>query len=145
MPTYELSLIYRSAAKPILKSYIKRTAEAVFKEDGIIRKIENLGTRKLPVKIIKDGRGHREGSYILMQFDIRATSLGTLAELNTRDIDIIRQAFFRVDKNVAPIECTLEEELLPSAYRPDVQKMIAAGKAKPVMKFKLNVDHYIFN
>lgn len=44
-----------------------------------------------------------------------------------RDIDIVRTLIVKQEEP-APVECTLEEELQPAAYREDVRKLLEEGK-----------------
>ncbi|PNF37432.1 putative 28S ribosomal protein S6, mitochondrial [Cryptotermes secundus] len=101
---------------PDLLSTLRRSADAIFNKGGIIRKVENLGTRNLPYKMSAHDAVHKKGSYFVFQFICPPASLHDLEEEYGRDVDIIRRRIFKVE---APeeFECTLHEEILPPAYR----------------------------
>lgn len=131
--------------QPELVSTLKRTAETIFNKGGIIRKLENLGTRPLPHKMSQHGLPHRTGSYFLMQFDCATNSLVDFREEYGRDIDIIRTNIFKVEEP-EPIECTLDEEMLPPAYRKEVIEMMKVSKRREKPKYdqKSGLDYYPF-
>lgn len=131
--------------QPEIVSTLKRTAEAVLDKGGIIRKLENLGTRPLPHKISEHGVVHRTGSYFTIYFDSPADAVKDLNEEYGRDIDIIRRRVFKLETE-PEVECTLSAELLPPAYRKDVQKLIhqAKKKEKPKYNMKMGLDFYPF-
>ncbi|XP_017053544.1 probable 28S ribosomal protein S6, mitochondrial [Drosophila ficusphila] len=145
MPSYELALVLRQLPRPELISVIKRTAESILDKGGIIRKLENLGTRALPHKVSEHGVVHREGTHFTIAFDTAPTRIADLKEEFGRDIDIIRRYIFKVEE---PEEkpCTLHEEMLPPAYRKDVQEIIAAAQKKQKKKYNYNsgLDYYPF-
>lgn len=148
MPSYELSLVLKALPKPELKNAVKRISTAIFKRDGIIRSIENLGFRIMPYKTSAHGIVHREGNYFLLKFDTPSKVVLELKEEYGRDVDIIRQRIFKNLPNDSAT-CTLEEELLPPAYRKEVQKMIEIGKTQQnpfTHKFKYNsgLNYYPF-
>jgi len=145
MPTYELSIILRQMARPELVSTLKRTAETILNKGGIIRKLENLGTRPLPHKMSQHGTAHRTGSYFLMHFDCSTHLIEDFEEEYNRDIDIVRTNIFKVEQPEA-IKCTLDEELLPPAYRKEVIKMMKVSKKKEKSKYdqKSGLDYYPF-
>lgn len=126
-------------------STLKRTAETILNKGGIIRKLENLGTRALPYKMSEHGLVHRTGSYFLMHFDCSTNLIADVREEYGRDIDIVRANVFKVEEPAA-IECTLDEELLPPAYRKDVIKMMEVAKKRDKPKYdqKSGLDYYPF-
>ncbi|ALC44044.1 mRpS6 [Drosophila busckii] len=145
MPSYELALVLRQLPRPELIGVIRRTAEAIFDKGGIIRKFENLGTRALPHKVSEHGVVHREATHFTIAFDTAPTKIADLKEEFGRDIDIIRRHIFKVED---PVEhkCTLHEEMLPPAYRKDVQEIIEIAKRKQKPKYNYNsgLDYYPF-
>lgn len=89
---------------------------------------------------------HKTASTFIIQFDTPPAAIDDLSEEYGRDVDIIRKRIFKVTES-EPIECTLHEELLPPAYRKNVQNMIAEGmKQQSSTKFKHNsgLDYYPF-
>lgn len=148
MPSYELALLLRTMPKPELKSTLKRVATAVFNRGGIIRNIENLGFRPMPYKTSAHGLVHREANYFVIKIDTATQAVYDLREEYSRDVDIIRQRVFKVVEEINH-DCQLETELLPPAYRKDVEKMIEIGKTQAnrfTYRFKYNsgLDYYPF-
>ncbi|CAK1578386.1 unnamed protein product [Parnassius mnemosyne] len=148
MPAYELALLLRAMPKQELKSTLKRVSHAIFNRGGIIRNIENLGFRAMPYKTSAHGLVHREANYFVFKIDTATQAVADLKEEYSRDVDIIRQRVFKV-QNDCDHSCTLEEEMLPPAYREEVQKMIEVGKTQVnrfTYKFKYNsgLDYYPF-
>ncbi|CAG4964556.1 unnamed protein product [Parnassius apollo] len=134
--------------KQELKSTLKRVSHAIFNRGGIIRNIENLGFRAMPYKTSAHGLVHREANYFVFKIDTATQAVADLKEEYSRDVDIIRQRVFKV-QNDGDHSCTLEEEMLPPAYREEVQKMIEVGKTQInrfTHKFKYNsgLDYYPF-
>lgn len=148
MPSYELALMLRAMPKPELKSTLKRVSQAIFNRGGIIRNIENLGFRPMPYKTTAHGLVHREANYFVLKIDTASQTVADLKEEYSRDVDIVRQRVFKAQENNNQ-SCTLEEELLPPAYREEVQQMIEVGKTQVnrfTYKFKYNsgLDYYPF-
>lgn len=148
MPTYELALMLRAMPKPELKTTLTRISHAIFDRGGIIRNIENLGFRPMPYKSSAHGIVHKEANYFLIKMDTATKAVMDLREEYSRDVDVIRQRIYRSQEPADAI-CTLEEELLPPAYREEVQKMIEVGKTQVnrfTYKFKYNsgLDYYPF-
>ncbi|XP_055608442.1 probable 28S ribosomal protein S6, mitochondrial [Uranotaenia lowii] len=147
MPSYELALILRQMPRPELVSVLKRTADAIFDKGGIIRKLDNLGTRPLPSKISNHGLVHRAGSYFVFKFDTPPATVEDLEEEYGRDVDIIRRRIYKADAAMQEqITCTLHEEMQPPAYRKEVQKMLAVANKKQKKGFQYNsgLDYYPF-
>ncbi|CAB3228322.1 unnamed protein product [Arctia plantaginis] len=148
MPTYELALMLRAMPKTELKTSLKRISHAIFDRGGIIRSIENLGFRAMPYKTSAHGLVHREANYFVIKMDTGTKAVADLREEYSRDVDVIRQRIFK-SQEAFDKTCTLEEELLPPAYRKEVQKMIDVGKTQVnrfKYKFKYNsgLDYYPF-
>ncbi|XP_030380156.1 probable 28S ribosomal protein S6, mitochondrial [Scaptodrosophila lebanonensis] len=145
MPSYELALVLRQMPRPELISAIRRTAECILDSGGIIRKLENLGTRALPHKVSEHGVVHREGTHFNIAFDTSPTKIADLKEEFGRDIDIIRRHVFKIEEP-EKFKCTLHQEMLPPAYRKDVQEMIEIAKRKQKPKYNYNsgLDYYPF-
>ncbi|KAM3968184.1 mitochondrial ribosomal protein S6 [Aphomia sociella] len=148
MPAYEFALMLRAMPKPELKTTLKRISHAIFDRGGIIKNIENLGFRAMPYKTSAHGLVHREANYFVFKIDTPTLAVVDLKEEYSRDVDIIRQRVFKC-QDETDHSCTLEEELLPPAYREEVQKMIEVGKTQVnrfTYKFKYNsgLDYYPF-
>lgn len=80
-----------------------------------------------------------------MQFDAPTTLIEDIHEEYGRDIDIVRRHIFKVEPPAA-VACTLAEEMLPPAYRKEVQQMVAIAKRaeKPKFDQKSGLDYYPF-
>ncbi|KAH8378928.1 hypothetical protein KR009_002133 [Drosophila setifemur] len=167
MPSYELALVLRQLPRvssteintfcyikvkkfhiPLqaeLISVIKRTAESILDKGGIIRKLENLGTRALPHKVSEHGVVHRESTHFTIAFDSAPTKIADMKEEFGRDIDIVRRYVFKAQEPEQQA-CTLHEEMLPPAYRKDVQELVEAAKRKQKNKYNYNsgLDYYPF-
>ncbi|XP_055546843.1 probable 28S ribosomal protein S6, mitochondrial [Wyeomyia smithii] len=147
MPTYELVLILRQMPRPEVISVLKRTATAIFDKGGVIRKLDNLGTRPLPFKTSVHGLVHRTGSHFIVTFDTPPSTVEELEEEYGRDVDIIRKRIYKANANEQDqVSCTLHEEMLPPAYRKDVQKMVAIASRNKKKGFQYNsgLDYYPF-
>lgn len=104
-----------------------------------------MGSRALPHKVSEHGLVHREGTHITIAFDTAPTKIADLKEEFGRDIDIIRRYIFKLEEPEQQ-PCTLHEEMLPPAYRKDVQKLIEAAKKNQKKKYNYNsgLDYYPF-
>ncbi|XP_008213719.1 probable 28S ribosomal protein S6, mitochondrial [Nasonia vitripennis] len=151
MPAYEMPLLLKIMTRPELVVTLKRTAESIFKKGGFIRKIDNLGKLATPYRMSANNETHKEANYFIIHFDLPPSKLATLNEECQRDIDIVKCKIYNKNED-KKIECTLHEELLPPAYRPQVQKMLAIGakqqakkdKLKHKFKFNTGLDYYPF-
>ncbi|XP_046670053.1 probable 28S ribosomal protein S6, mitochondrial [Homalodisca vitripennis] len=137
MPSYELSFLTKVLPKVDTSTILKRAANAIFEHGGIIRKIENLGSRPTPYKISSHGQVHKEASYFVYTFDFPPAKLSVLNEVLARDVDVIRKRIFRVTPE-EPVDCMLEEEIKPAPYRKEVQDMIEEGRRKAAQKKKFS-------
>ncbi|XP_050672505.1 probable 28S ribosomal protein S6, mitochondrial [Leptidea sinapis] len=148
MPSYEIAMMIRTMPKAELKNTLMRVSNCIFDRGGIIRKIENLGFRPMPYKTSAHGIVHREANYFVLKVDTGTNVVSDLKEEYSRDVDVIRQRVYKVNQESTD-HCSLEEELLPPAYRKEVQKMIEVGKTQVnrfTFKFKYNsgLDYYPF-
>lgn len=126
-------------------STLKRTAETILDKGGILRQLQNLGFAALPYKISKHGLVHREGTHFIINFDVAPTEIIDLKEEFGRDIDIVRRNIYKLEEP-EKYECTLHEEMLPPAYRKEVQEMIEIAKRKHKPKYNYNsgLSYYPF-
>lgn len=124
---------------------MKRTATAIFDQGGFIRRIDNLGPQKLPFKVSKHGLVNTAGNAFVLKFDVKPPALQDLKEEFGRDVDIIKQGIFRVQEP-EKVECTLQDELQPPAYRKEVIEMINVAKRKQKEKYPQNtgLSYYPF-
>lgn len=146
MITYELCLLLRTMPKSQLKSTIKRTAQAIFDKGGIIRRIENMGTRDMPFKTSVHGVVYNKASYYLMEFNVSPQHVEDLGEEYGRDVDIVRKSIFKKQALSEVPACTLEEEMQPPSYRKDVQELISKAEQlkKPKFSYNSGLDYYPF-
>lgn len=81
----------------------------------------------------------------VITFDAPPNCLDDLKEEYMRDVDILRRAIFKKE-DPEPFECTLETELKPPAYRPEVIKMmeIAARGQKERYPQRTGLKYYPF-
>ncbi|KZC10822.1 PREDICTED: probable 28S ribosomal protein S6, mitochondrial [Dufourea novaeangliae] len=146
MPTYEMPILLRIMNKVDYSRVLRRMADTIFETGGIIRKIENWGEKQLPCKASSHGKVHREAGYFFFCFDVPPTSLMKLSDEFNRDIDVIRTRIYKQNPIESNEECTLEQELLPPAYRPSILKLLEEGRRKKKHEFKYNsgLDYYPF-
>ena len=149
MPTYEMPLLLRVMKKSECKEALKRVANSIFETGGFIRKIENLGEKELPCKASSHGKVHKHASHFLFYFDVPPSSLADLSDECRRDMDIIRSHIYTKNELLKEKECTLQEELLPPAYRPSVMNLLEEAKKQRSEKYKFKynsgLDYYPFS
>ncbi|XP_033340151.2 mitochondrial ribosomal protein S6 [Megalopta genalis] len=148
MPTYEMPVLLRIMRKRESVDALKRIANSIFQTGGFIRKLEYWGDKQLPCKTSIHGKVHREAGYFFFSFDAPPISLQDLSDECNRDIDIVRSKIYKPTQTTPPPNyvCTLEEELLPPAYRPSILKLLEAKKKTKTRPFKYNsgLDYYPF-
>merc|ERR1712059_131657 len=116
---------------------------------GYIRRMQSLDERELPNKKKSKGQKHTEGTYFIMDVDVRVSDLPKMEDEYNRDKDIIQHLVFK--KNEKPFTCakTLDQELLPPAERPSVQALISQGRRPPkfrkIFDDKTGLDYYPFH
>ncbi|XP_060535079.1 small ribosomal subunit protein bS6m [Cylas formicarius] len=145
MINYELLLLLRVLPKPELKTVLRRAADCIFNKGGIIRKLENLGTRDMPYKTSVHGVVYNKASYFLFLFNVPPSTVEDLLDEYSRDVDIIRRRIYK-KKEFEPIECTLDDENKPPPYREEVQELMRQAKKleKPKFQFNTGLDYYPF-
>ena len=131
MPTYEMTVIMRKLAQPALVSAVKRVADEIYVGGGYIRTIQSLGTRPLPNKKRAKGVTHKEGTYMLMNIDVRTKDLDRIKDEYNRDKDIIQQFFLSRNDENFQCEGTLDAERKPPSERPSIQRLIEEGRRPP--------------
>lgn len=140
MPSYELALIIRKMARTEAIETLKRAGNYILEKQGVLRKVENLGTKQLPYKLTLNNQRHSEGSYFLFYFDSSPRILYDLYDEFKRDIDIMKSTVTRI-KEPEVKECTLAEELQPPALRKSVQELLEAKKSKKKLtRFEKHTD-----
>lgn len=131
--------------QPEFKAAVKRSADLIFDRGGFIRKIDYLGFNQLPYKISKNRQPYREAEQIVFKFDVSSQVRDDLKEEVDLDVDVVRCKIF----NVQPpqeIECTLEQELQPVAYREDVKKLLHMQEKAKKKKWlpQMGIEYYPF-
>lgn len=156
MPTYDLVLLLKKMDRPVLIESLKRNADYIFKEGGIIRKMDNLGFRPTPYRMINHGVSHKEAHYFIFNFDLPSRNFKNLKDALERDTDVVRRTLYLMQETPggSPVEkpkkeCTLYKDLLPPPYREKVQEMIEISKQRGRKKkheFHLNtgLDYHPF-
>ena len=88
---------------------------------------------------------HKEGLFLNIAFDTAPPNIIDLTEELGRDVDIVRRHVFKVEEPIK-FECTLHEEMLPPAYRKDVNEMIEMAKKNQKKEYNYNsgFDYYPF-
>nr|CAG4642192.1 EOG090X0IQO [Eurycercus lamellatus] len=124
MPSYELSLLIRLMSKPELVSSLKRTAETVLDQGGVLRKFISLGTNPLPIRMKAQNSWHREASQFVMKFDAPSSALDTIRDELRRDIDIIKHHLLQQEIESEPLKKTHEHTHIPE-YRVQKQPLIS--------------------
>lgn len=134
-----MTMILRTLSKPELTTALKRTGEYLLKNGAILRYIQNMGTKELPLKMSRHGQRNWHGSYFLYRFDASPGIVASMRKEIERDVDVIRATtiMLRAPKT---IKCTLEEELQPPAYRPSVQALMAQSQVKKKQIFEKHTD-----
>lgn len=129
MPLYELNLVLRPMPKQEIFTVLKKAASLVWNSNGVIRKIEYFGHKKLPYSIpVRGTEGERyfEGSHFVYSVSMNNQKMKEMRPEFRLDLDIIHTKFNLVVEPKIPknYECTLEEELLTPAYRKSVQPLL---------------------
>ncbi|KAG5680135.1 hypothetical protein PVAND_009660 [Polypedilum vanderplanki] len=146
MPTYELALMLRTMSRPEIVTTLKRTTEAIFSKGGFLRQLDYLGDKQLPYRVHKNSQKHFTGSAFIVTFDVSPKKLDDLLEEYTRDVDILKRSIFKIEDEPQKIECTLDEELKPPAYRKEVINMMEKAAKGQKEKYPQNtgLNYYPF-
>lgn len=125
---YDLVLVLRKMSQPNLVACMKRVANHLWDNNGVLRKIEFLGLQDLPVKVRSSvpGKPFKVGNYFIYHVEIGPQKLKRLRDTFKLDVDIVREQFYMKEENKVPedYECTLNEELLPPSLRPSVKPLL---------------------
>ena len=111
MPRYELFLVTRALTKEPLRDIVRRIANSIFEQDGVIRKIENLGEQELPYRMKAHAEWHTHGRYMLFDFHLKTSSLPFFRKEMKFDYDIIRPTLMKKDSDFDE-----KEKKLPKIY-----------------------------
>ncbi|KAH7639075.1 LOW QUALITY PROTEIN: mitochondrial ribosomal protein S6 [Dermatophagoides farinae] len=136
MPAYELVLLIKKLQKPELASCMKRAANFIFDNNGILRKMEYFGLQPLHFRLsssIPNAKRFNQANFLLYHLDLPQESMKKVFEDCRYDTDIIRAYFVKKESNLPDgYHCTLNDELKPPALRPSVMSLIEEGRKKKV-------------
>lgn len=155
MPTYDLVLLLKKMDRPLLVNSLKRSANYILEQGGVIKNMENLGFRQTPYRMTVHGVTHKEANYFILNFVIPKEGLLKVTEELSRDKDVVRKTYVLKDHipggalEQPKKECTLHEDLLPPPYRKKVQEMLTlAEKNRPYKRYdfeyRSGMDYYPF-
>ncbi|XP_041354202.1 28S ribosomal protein S6, mitochondrial-like [Gigantopelta aegis] len=134
MPSYELALIIKALQRPELAQTIRRTCENIMTRGGIIQKMENLGLKTLPYRMVSHGTRNAEGNYILIKFDGRTNSIMSIEDELKRDVDIIKPNIFREEEEfVRP--CSKGPCVFGELPNPDHERRVWKRKALKKLRY----------
>ncbi|XP_034252865.1 probable 28S ribosomal protein S6, mitochondrial [Thrips palmi] len=128
MPTYELAILYRVLPRDQLAQALKTTANLIFQEGGIIRKLNNMGLNPTPYRMTSHGQKIKQANYFLYEFDIPAASVAKLREDLGKYDSIVRRSIYSPVTPIKPVDCQLEDEMQIAPFRKDVQEMLKRAK-----------------
>lgn len=136
MPLQEIVAIVRPLERAGVKLIVKECAKILWDHQAVISRLLHLGHRELPFSLkTTDGTKYWTGSYWLFQAYVSEEKFMEVRETLNLHPGLLRARLNRLDKvPVEPndpyryTECTIEEEELPAALRPDVKRLIASGK-----------------
>lgn len=127
MGFYELSLVVRRLPKKDVIDCLKRVAQVIWNQDGIIKRIDYFGYRQLPYTINSDefGKSH-EGSYFVYQVSLGSTRLKLLRPELKLNLDLLNTSLANKNESVIPqgYECTLDEEFEIPIKRRSVRDLV---------------------
>ncbi|KAG2381488.1 hypothetical protein C9374_006477 [Naegleria lovaniensis] len=96
MPLYELVyLVNAKAALPTVAQVMKRNAQVVFENNGVIRRLDNMGILPLAYPMYRHREKHYKGRWIMMLFDGSPTCLQQLNEQIRKDQQVFRWSFYK--------------------------------------------------
>ena len=115
MPRYDVLLITRAfLPREKVVDVIRRAANCIFVQDGIIRKMYNMGEQELPYRMKASSEWHTHGQYFLFDVHLKPDVLTFLKKELRFDIDIIRPTIIKtanlieeVKKQPKIYECTV--------------------------------------
>ena len=138
MPFFELNLILRPMPRNEMVDCLKRAANLIWQQDGVLRKIDYLGTKKLPYAAwgAEDGTKVHEGSYFLYHLSLKPQAYTAIKPELKLDNDILTANLFPANEAKMPedYECTLENELQPPFYRDSVQPLLGVKNSRTTVR-----------
>ncbi|UJR16190.1 hypothetical protein I4U23_003100 [Adineta vaga] len=99
MPSYQLLCIFKNLPKPELMTGIKAAASCILDHNGTIKSFENLGLRRLPIRLFgNDMQVYRDGHYVFINFIAGTTKLYEMMAALKREGDILRRVISNDDE-----------------------------------------------
>lgn len=107
MVRYEFALILKAAENPVLQKTLSETLNHILSRGNVIRGIESLGRRHLPVQM-KDAKGkkHIEGCYFSVDCDMPLEEAPLVKRYLQEHGDTIRATITEHAKIFKPDTCT---------------------------------------
>jgi len=106
----------------------------ILDSNGILRKIENLGTRQLPFKIrtpVPGQKRYQSGNFFLYHCDVPPLEIHKIVTSLRTDTDLMKVQFCEKESKISEdYVCTLEEELKPPALRPSIQSLVRQNEER---------------
>jgi len=93
MPSYELMVLFRRMAKPEVLQNVTRIADGLINQGTVIRKMENLGERKLAYRMRSKEIPYYDAQYMIFHVNTHKENVPNLKDLLSRDSDVIRFGF----------------------------------------------------
>ncbi|KAI1286746.1 putative 28S ribosomal protein S6, mitochondrial [Halotydeus destructor] len=142
MPSYELNFILRRMQRPEMLEILKRVGDSVLDNEGILRKVEFLGHRPLPWRMVNRTRPGvkriTQGSYFIYHCDLPPQTSYRLQGEYRLDPEFVKIRFLKKEENIAEdYVCTLDDEMKPPVFRPSVLKLIEEGRKKRITAVEL--------
>ncbi|EJW81234.1 hypothetical protein WUBG_07857 [Wuchereria bancrofti] len=124
MPSYEITLITRSLAKPELFTTIRRAAKVLLDNGAIIEKLESLGHRDLPFRRVRKQTTEHiyTSNYFLIKAFMPREVRDTTNTILRNDLDLVHVCYMH-EKPKEPIYCNLAELLKPPSKRESVKAL----------------------
>ncbi|RWS27242.1 putative 28S ribosomal protein S6-like protein [Leptotrombidium deliense] len=117
----------------------KRLGSDLLDSDAVIRKIEYLGSKKLPYRMAnhyKNPTRHSFGNFFVYHIDMKPDKAVKLRSQYQLDSDIVRAMVMVKEQKVEDdYKCTLEAEMLPPSYRESVQSIMKKPKPERVPRW----------
>lgn len=98
MPSYEVSLILKSLDKATLSSVLQRYSKVVLANGGLVRAVENAGTRMLPYQMKSRREVYDAGRYAFLKVDLAPHAVSALTNALSLEEEIIRHNIVKLSE-----------------------------------------------
>lgn len=107
--------------------------------------MDYLGSTKLPYKISKDQKPYRETETIILKFDVSTQLKADLNQEVNMDVDVLRCKIIPINEQ-KDYDCTLEAEMQPVSYRPDVKQLLQLQEKSKKKHWlpQMGIEYYPF-